>query len=70
MASKAAGIWLGTCNIMALEKASVVSDKDKEFLGNVREVVRRFQPSAEMLLFGTVPRDSSDIAHPSVESFC
>jgi len=56
MASKAAAIWRGISNMIALEKASVISDKDKEFLGNVREVVRGFQPSAEMLLFGSVAR--------------
>ena len=43
-------------NMMKLEDASAISMKDKGLLAEVKEVVRRFLPAAEVYLYGSVAR--------------
>jgi predicted nucleotidyltransferase len=42
--------------MMKLEEASAISIKDKGLLAEVKEVVQRFLPAAEVYLYGSVAR--------------
>lgn len=45
-----------------LEQASVVSDRDRELLGEVKQLIRQCLPAADVLLYGSVARGTQDVA--------
>ena len=42
--------------MIALDEAQSISDKDKRLLREVKAVVQRFAPSAQVILYGSVAR--------------
>jgi predicted nucleotidyltransferase len=46
--------------MIALDEARSISDKDKHLLREVKAIVQRFAPSAQVILYGSVARGDQD----------
>ena len=43
-----------------LEQIETISDRDRQLLHEVKQIVRKFLPTAEVLLYGSVARGTQD----------